>query len=51
MTKTKKKMRIKKVSIDWAYDPLVHKQKVISKKIGNISKNSENIQNFLFTNI
>ena len=37
---TKKKMRIKKV--DWAYDPLVHKQKVISKKIGNISlKNSE----------
>ena len=40
--KLKKKMRIKKVSIDWAYDPLVHKQKVISKKIGNISlKNSE----------
>ena len=51
--KLKKKMRIKKVSIDWAYDPLVHKQKVISKKIGNISlKNSENIQKiFLFTNV
>ena len=40
--KLKKKMRTKKISIDWAYHPLVHKQKVIIKKIGNVSlKNSE----------
>jgi perosamine synthetase len=48
-SKLQSEMKKKGISIDWAYSPLIHKQKAIKDIIGNIKlKNSENYSKQFF---